>query len=146
LTLPTVNPVRRSVHGYDFSGQCFEKVFRLPMSEAECYNFPVNIPANEMGVTMKLSRDEVLHIARLARVALTEEEINRLSEQLSNLLENFKILQNVDTTGVPPTAQSVDLQSVMRQDTVESSLTQEDVLANAPHREADCFKVRAVLE
>jgi aspartyl-tRNA(Asn)/glutamyl-tRNA(Gln) amidotransferase subunit C len=95
---------------------------------------------------MKLSREEVLHIARLARVALTEDEISRLSEQLSNLLENFQILQKVDTTDVPPTAQSVDLQSVMREDMVETSLPQEEVLANAPHREADCFKVRAVLE
>ena len=95
---------------------------------------------------MKLSREEVLHIARLARVALTEEEIIRLSEQLSNLLEHFQVLQQVDTADVPPTAQSVDLRSVMREDTVKESLPQENVLANAPHRDDDCFKVRAVLE
>ncbi len=95
---------------------------------------------------MKLSREEVLHIARLARVALTEDEISRFSEQLSNLLEHFQVLQQVDTTDVPPTAQSVDLQSIMREDKVRESLPQEDVLANAPHRDADCFKVRAVLE
>jgi aspartyl-tRNA(Asn)/glutamyl-tRNA(Gln) amidotransferase subunit C len=95
---------------------------------------------------MKLSREEVLHIARLARVALTEAEITRMSEQLSNLLEHFEVLQQVDTEGVPPTAQSVALQSVMRDDVVAPSLTQEDVLANAPRREDDCFRVRAVLE
>jgi aspartyl-tRNA(Asn)/glutamyl-tRNA(Gln) amidotransferase subunit C len=95
---------------------------------------------------MKLSREEVLHIARLARVALTEEEITRLSEQLSNLLEHFQVLQQVDTEGVPPTAQSVALQSVMRDDVVSPSLPPEDVLANAPRREDDCFRVRAVLE
>lgn len=95
---------------------------------------------------MKLSREEVLHIARLARVALTEEEITRLSGQLSNLLENFQVLQEVDTTNVPPTAQSVALQSVMREDVVAPSLLPEDVLANAPRREGDCFRVRAVLE
>jgi aspartyl-tRNA(Asn)/glutamyl-tRNA(Gln) amidotransferase subunit C len=95
---------------------------------------------------MKLSREEVLHIARLARVALTEAEITRLSEQLSNLLENFEVLQKVDTEGVPPTAQSVALQSVMREDVVAPSLPAEDVLANAPRREGDCFRVRAVLE
>jgi aspartyl-tRNA(Asn)/glutamyl-tRNA(Gln) amidotransferase subunit C len=95
---------------------------------------------------MKLSREEVLHIARLARVALTEEEITRLSEQLSNLLENFTVLQQVDTEGVPPTAQSVTLQSVMREDVVVPSLPPEDILANAPRREGDCFRVRAVLE
>ena len=95
---------------------------------------------------MKLSREEVLHIARLARVALTEAEIIRLSEQLSSILENFEILQQVDTTDVPPTAQSVALQSIMREDEVVPSLPQEDILANAPRREGDCFRVRAVLE
>ena len=95
---------------------------------------------------MKLSRDEVLHIARLARVALTEQEITRLSEQLSDLLEHFEVLQKVDTEGVEPTAQSVTLQSVMREDVVKPSLPPEDVLANAPRREGDCFRVRAVLE
>jgi aspartyl-tRNA(Asn)/glutamyl-tRNA(Gln) amidotransferase subunit C len=95
---------------------------------------------------MKLSREEVLHIARLARVALTEAEVTRMCEQLSNLLEHFEVLQKVDTEGVPPTAQSVALQSVMREDAVAPSLPVEDVLANAPRREGDCFRVRAVLE
>jgi len=95
---------------------------------------------------MKLSREEVLNIARLARVALTEDEITRLSEQLSNLLENFEVLQQVDTADVPPTAQSVTLQSVMREDKVAPSLPPDDILANAPRREGDCFRVRAVLE
>jgi aspartyl-tRNA(Asn)/glutamyl-tRNA(Gln) amidotransferase subunit C len=95
---------------------------------------------------MKLSREEVLHIARLARVALTEEEITRMSEQLSDLLEHFEVLQKVDTEGVPPTAQSVTLRSVMREDEVAPSLPPEDILANAPRREGDCFRVRAVLE
>jgi len=95
---------------------------------------------------MKLSREEVLHIARLARIALTEAEITRLGEQLSNLLEHFEVLQGVDTGGVPPTAQSVELRSVMREDIIAPSLPAEDVLANAPRREGDCFRVRAVLE
>jgi len=95
---------------------------------------------------MKLSREEVLHIARLARVGLTEEEINRLSEQLSNILENFEMLQQVDTSDVPPTAQSIALQSVMRDDEAAASLPPGDILANAPRREGDCFRVRAVLE
>jgi aspartyl-tRNA(Asn)/glutamyl-tRNA(Gln) amidotransferase subunit C len=95
---------------------------------------------------MKLSREEVLHIARLARVGLTEAEITRFSEQLSHLLEHFEILQQVDTTGVAPTAQSVALQSVMRDDEVAPSLPPDDILANAPRREGDCFRVRAVLE
>lgn len=95
---------------------------------------------------MKLSREEVLHIARLARIALTESEIDRFREQLSNLLENFEVLQQVDTEGVPPTAQSVDLQGIMRGDVVAPSLPPDEILANAPRREADYFRVRAVLE
>jgi aspartyl-tRNA(Asn)/glutamyl-tRNA(Gln) amidotransferase subunit C len=96
---------------------------------------------------MKLSREEVLHIARLARLGLTETEVNQLREQLSNILENFEVLQQVDTTDVPPTAQAIPLQNVMRQDDeVIPSLPPSQVLANAPQREADFFRVRAVLE
>ncbi len=95
---------------------------------------------------MKLSREEVLHIARLARIALTEEEITRFSDQLSNLLEHFQVLQEVNTDNVPPTANPVDLRSVMREDIVIPSLPLEDVLANAPRQEDDCFRVKPVLE
>lgn len=95
---------------------------------------------------MMLSREEVLHIARLARVSLEDSEIDRLSKQLSHILENFEILQQVDTTGVTPTAQSVVLQNVMRDDEVAPSFSTDDILANAPRREGDCFRVRAVLE
>ncbi len=95
---------------------------------------------------MKLSREEVLHIARLARIALTEEEITRLSGQLSDLLEHFRVLQEVNTDNVPPTAQPVELRSVIREDVIKPSMPVEDVLANAPRREDDYFRVRAVLE
>jgi aspartyl-tRNA(Asn)/glutamyl-tRNA(Gln) amidotransferase subunit C len=119
----------------------------LPEAESGCYNWRVKHPEKTVpGENMKLSREEVLHIARLARVALTEAEITRLSEQLSKLLEHFEVLQKVDTEGVPPTAQSVELRSVMREDVVVPSLPAEDVLANAPRREGDSFRVRAVLE
>ncbi len=95
---------------------------------------------------MKLSRDEVLHIALLARLGLTETEVDRLSEQLSNILESFEVLQQVDTSGVPPTAQSITLQNVVRDDKVARSLPQSQVLANAPQEEENFFKVRPVLE
>jgi aspartyl-tRNA(Asn)/glutamyl-tRNA(Gln) amidotransferase subunit C len=95
---------------------------------------------------MKLTREEVLHIARLARIALTEEEITRLSGQLSSLLENFQVLQEVNTDNVPPTSQSVELRSVMREDVILPSLSPDDVLSNAPRREDEYFRVRAVLE
>ncbi len=95
---------------------------------------------------MKLSREEVLHIARLARLGLTEDEVDRMREQLSNILDNFEVLKRVDTTDVPPTAQPIALQNVMRDDEVAPSLPAEDVLANAPRREGEFFRVRAVLE
>ena len=95
---------------------------------------------------MKLSREEVLHIALLARLGLTETEVDKLREQLSNILENFEALQQVDTSGIPPTAQSIALQNVMTGDEVSASLPQSEVLANAPRKEENFFRVKAVLE
>ncbi len=95
---------------------------------------------------MKLTREEVRHIDRLARLGLTEAELDKFGEQLSNILENFEILQQVDTGDIPPTAQSITLQNVTRDDEVVPSLPPEDILANAPRREGNYFRVRAVLE
>ena len=95
---------------------------------------------------MKLSREEVLHIALLARLGLTDAEVDRLSEQLSNILENFEILQQVDTADILPTAQSIALQNVVSADEAASSLPTDQVLANAPQKEGEFFRVRAVLE
>lgn len=95
---------------------------------------------------MKLSREEVLHIARLARLGVTDDEVDRLSEQLSNLLENFEALQQVDTTGVPPTAHSVALQNVVKDDEVAASLPPSQILANAPRKDDNYFRVKAVLD
>ncbi len=95
---------------------------------------------------MKLGPEEVLHIARLARLGLDEAEVTRFGGQLSTILENFEILKQVDTAGVPPTAQSVTLQNVMRPDEETPSLPPDQVVANAPRKEGNCFRVRAVLE
>jgi len=95
---------------------------------------------------MKLSREEVLHIALLARLGLTEAEVDRLREQLSNILENFEVLQQVDTSGIPPTAQSIALQNVVSDDEVTDSLPPGQVLANAPRKDGGFFRVRPVLE
>ncbi len=95
---------------------------------------------------MKLSREEVLHIALLARLGLTETEVARLREQLSNILENFEVLEQVDTANTPPTTQSIARQNVVSDDEVTPSLPQDQVLANAPRKEGDFFRVRAVLE
>jgi len=81
---------------------------------------------------MRLGSDEVLHIARLARLGLTEGELDKFRKQLSNILKNFEVLQQVDTSNVPPTAEAVPLQNVFREDEVLASLSQSEVLANAP--------------
>ena len=94
----------------------------------------------------KISREEVLHVAHLARVGVSDEDVERLSRQLSNILENFTALQALDTENVPPTAQSIALQNVMKPDEVRPSLPPEDVLANAPKPENDFIRIRAVLE
>ena len=95
---------------------------------------------------MRLSPDEVRHIALLIRLGLDEDDVERFSRQLSTILENFEILQEVDTTDVPPTSHSVAIDSVFRDDEVAPSLAPGEVLANAPREEDGCFRVRAVLE
>ena len=95
---------------------------------------------------MKLTREEVLHIARLARLAVTDSDVEIFQEQLSNILENFEVLKSVDTKDIPPTAQSIPLENVMREDVVAPSYSPDEILANAPHREGNEFRVRAVLE
>jgi len=95
---------------------------------------------------MKLSREQVLNIALLARLGLAEAEADRLSDQLSNILEAFEVLQHVDTTDVPPTAQSIALHNVLRNDEAGESLPTSQVLANAPQQKGDFFRIRAVLE
>ena len=95
---------------------------------------------------MKLTGQDVLHIARLARLGLTETDLERFREQLSNILENFEILQQVDTSNIPPTSQSIALQNIVGDDEAAASLPPSQVLANAPQQEGNFFRVRAVLE
>ena len=94
----------------------------------------------------RLSQDEVRHLALIYRLGLSQEEIERLRHQLSTILENFQVLNQVDTTDVPPTGHSVALVNVMREDEANAPLPKEDTLANAPLREDDFFRVKAVLD
>ncbi|MCL2140381.1 MAG: Asp-tRNA(Asn)/Glu-tRNA(Gln) amidotransferase subunit GatC [Dehalococcoidia bacterium] len=95
---------------------------------------------------MKFSREDVIHIAALAKIAMTEDEITNFSVQLSNVMENFEILNKVDTTNILPTSQPNALSNVMREDEIESSLDIADVFANASNREGDFFRIHSVLE
>jgi aspartyl-tRNA(Asn)/glutamyl-tRNA(Gln) amidotransferase subunit C len=95
---------------------------------------------------MSLTPDDVLHVARLARVALAPEEVTRLAGQLSGILDHFATLSAVPTDGVEPTAHPLPLANVMRADEVIPSLPRDQVLANAPRHEDGYLRVRAVLE
>jgi aspartyl-tRNA(Asn)/glutamyl-tRNA(Gln) amidotransferase subunit C len=95
---------------------------------------------------MKLSREEVQHIAELARLALSDGELALYQEQLSAILEHFERLQELDTEAIPPTATVLPLRSVMRADEPRPPLSRADILANAPAAEQGCFKVPAVLD
>ena len=95
---------------------------------------------------MALTSEEVLHIARLARIALTEEDVRRFTAQLSGILDHFTALAAVDTTGLDPTAHPLPLSNVMRDDLVAPSLPQDSALAHAPRTEGGYVRVRAVLE
>ncbi|MCL5257154.1 MAG: Asp-tRNA(Asn)/Glu-tRNA(Gln) amidotransferase subunit GatC [Chloroflexi bacterium] len=95
---------------------------------------------------MKLTREQVEHLAYLIRLGLTDQEVEQLQEQLSSILGYFEMLQELDTESIPPTARVISLENVMRPDSVDSSMPVEEVLANAPDREDDYFKVRAVLD
>ena len=86
------------------------------------------------------------HIAWLARLGLSEEEVEKFSLQLSNILENFEILKQVDTANVPPATHTIPLQNVVRKDDVAESYSQAEILSNAPKQEGNCFKVQAILE
>jgi aspartyl-tRNA(Asn)/glutamyl-tRNA(Gln) amidotransferase subunit C len=94
---------------------------------------------------MALTREEVEHIAELAKLGLSEEEKETFRQQLSAILDYAQMLQRLDTDAIPPTAQVIALQNVMRPDEVRPSFPREDILANAPAVQDGCFKVKAIL-
>ena len=95
---------------------------------------------------MAITREDVDHVAYLARLGLDEAERERLRVELDQILEYMQVLQQLDTTTIPPTAQVIPLHNVMRPDVVRPSLSVDEVLANAPAREDTLFRVAAVLE
>jgi aspartyl-tRNA(Asn)/glutamyl-tRNA(Gln) amidotransferase subunit C len=90
---------------------------------------------------MAISRDDVLHVAALARLDLTEEEVERLEEQLNAILEAVSKVSELDLEDVPPTSHPLDVVNVFGDDEPRPSLPLEDVFANAPAREGDLFRV-----
>ncbi|RNC29434.1 MAG: Aspartyl/glutamyl-tRNA(Asn/Gln) amidotransferase subunit C [Candidatus Dichloromethanomonas elyunquensis] len=94
---------------------------------------------------MKISRSEVEHAALLARLQLTEEEMNQYTEQLNSILEHAAMLDQIDTGNVSPTAHAVQLYNVLRDDVAQPSLDQEKVLQNAPAAEQGFFRVPRIV-
>jgi aspartyl-tRNA(Asn)/glutamyl-tRNA(Gln) amidotransferase subunit C len=95
---------------------------------------------------MVLTRQQVEHVANLAKLTLTEEEIELYRMQLSAILEYAAILESLDTHLIPPTATVLPLRNVMREDEAAAGLQQGDALANAPSSKEGFFQVKAILE
>jgi aspartyl-tRNA(Asn)/glutamyl-tRNA(Gln) amidotransferase subunit C len=92
-----------------------------------------------------LSREDVAHIAHLARLGLTEDEISRLHGQLDHILDQYTVLAALDTEGIPPTAQTIEVETILREDVVQPGLTVDEALAGAPERVGDHLVVPAIL-
>jgi len=95
---------------------------------------------------MAITREEVLHVARLARLAMSDDEADRLGGQLSDILDYVKQLDRLDTRGVVPTSHAVETGTPFRDDVVEPFGDREALLANAPDRLNDCFRVPRIIE
>jgi aspartyl-tRNA(Asn)/glutamyl-tRNA(Gln) amidotransferase subunit C len=100
----------------------------------------------EFDAMPKLSLSEVEHVALLARLRLTEGEKHHLTEDLNAILGHFELMQQLDTSGVPPTAHPMPLQNVFREDVCRPSLPREAVLREAPETRDEFFVVPRVVE
>ena len=88
-----------------------------------------------------IDREQVLHVARLARLELTEDEVDRMTDELSGILDHVETISELDLDGVAPTTHVIDLVNVLRPDEVTPSLDREQALAGAPDPDGDSFRV-----
>jgi aspartyl-tRNA(Asn)/glutamyl-tRNA(Gln) amidotransferase subunit C len=93
----------------------------------------------------RISTDDVAHVAQLARLSLSAEELERFTEQLGAVLDHARDVEALDTAGVPPTAHPLPISNVFRQDVVQPSLDRDEVLAQAPDVESYRFRVPRIL-
>lgn len=94
---------------------------------------------------MSLSREEVAKVALLGRLWLSDEELDRMTDQLSQIIGYVELLAELDTEQVAPMVHAIELTNVFREDSVAASLDREAALANAPKRDEECYRVPAVL-
>ena len=92
-----------------------------------------------------LSRSEVEHVAHLARLGLSEDELGALEGQLNHILDQYAVLAELDTEQIAPTAQTIELENILRDDVARPSLAAADVLALAPNRSGEYFVVPPIL-
>ena len=93
-----------------------------------------------------LSRADVEHVAHLARLGLSEQEIALLEGQLNHILDQYRVLSELDTEAIGPTAQTIELENILRDDVPAASLPVDEALAGAPERQGDYFVVPVVVE
>ena len=94
---------------------------------------------------MSITKENVLHVAGLARLELSEDEVKKYETELNDVLKFMDKLNELDTDGVEPSTHVLDISNVFRDDVVEESFDVEDILSNAPDREDDYFKVPSIL-
>ncbi len=92
-----------------------------------------------------LTRADVEHVAHLARLGLTDDELTRLEGELNHIVDQFAILARLDTDTIPPTAQTIELENILRDDVARPSLAPEDAIANAPEHDGAYLVVPAIL-
>jgi aspartyl-tRNA(Asn)/glutamyl-tRNA(Gln) amidotransferase subunit C len=98
------------------------------------------------GRIMNITIETIEHVAKLARLNLTEQEKEKLTVEMANIISYVDKLNELDTSGISPTAHVIPMKNVFREDKVENSYNREKILANAPAVEDGCFKVPKVVE
>lgn len=93
----------------------------------------------------ELSRKDVEHVAHLARLGLTEDEMTRLEGQLNHILDQYAVLAQLDTEHIAPTAQTIEVENILRDDEVRPSLPRDEIMASAPERQGEYFVVPPIL-
>lgn len=122
---------------------CYKGIVLAPFTLI-CYS-KFNYFCQRMVIQVKITRQEVEHVALLARLELTEEEVVTYTEQLNSILDYAAMLDNLNTEEILPTAHALPLHNVLREDQVHPSLEREKVLANAPEAEEGFFKVPRIV-